>query len=82
MSIVAVDKRGRLTLPRKTGVRNTKAVVIPAGSFIVVIPLPPKPGEHAKNWLKTSKGRAELKASAEKLARRDAVKRAKRRRQA
>jgi len=37
MSIVSVDERGRLTLPKKTGVRKTKAIVIPSGSFIIVI---------------------------------------------
>jgi len=81
MSIVSVDERGRLTLPKETGVRKTRAVILPAGSFIVIVPLPPKPSEHAKNWLKTEKTRKELKEEAEKLAKKDAIKRAKRRRQ-
>ena len=79
MSVVTVDDRGRLTLPRKLGVRSTRAVVIPAGSFIVVIPLPSRPSEHAKSWLKTGKSRAMLKKQAEELARRGASKRARRR---
>jgi len=81
MSIVSVDERGRLTLPKKTGVRKTKAIVIPSGSFIIVIPLPSKSASESRNWLKTKKDRRELKRVAEKLARQDAVKRAKRRRQ-
>jgi len=39
MSIVVVDEKGRLTLPRETGIRKTRAVVIPVGSFIVIVPL-------------------------------------------
>ncbi len=81
MSIVSVDERGRLTLPKETGVRKTRAVVLPAGSFIVIVPLPPKPSEYAKDWLKTEKTRKKLKEEAEKLAKKDAIKRAKRRRQ-
>ncbi len=81
MSIVSVDERGRLTLPKKTGVRKTRAIVIPSGSFIIVIPLPSKPASESRNWLKTKKDRRELKRIAERLVRQDAVKRAKRRRQ-
>jgi len=81
MSVVSVDERGRLTLPKETGVRKTRAVVIPAGSFIVIVPLPPKPSEYTKNWLKTEKERKELKKDAERLAREDVVKRVKRRKQ-
>lgn len=81
MSIVNVDERGRLTLPKETGVRKTRAVVIPAGSFIVIVPLPPKPSEYAKGWLKTKKRRKELKKGAEKLAKKEAARRARRRKQ-
>ena len=81
MSIVRVDKRGRLVLPKKMGIRNTKAVLIPAGSYIIVIPLPLKPLKEAEGWLKTKKSRKHLKKTAELSARKDAVERAKRRRQ-
>ena len=81
MSVVRVDERGRLTLPKEIGVRKTRAVVIPAGSFIVIIPLPPKPSEYAGNWLNTRKRRSTLKKRAEKATRKVAVKRAKRRKQ-
>lgn len=79
MSVVSVDERGRLTLPKNIGVRDTKAVVIPAGSFIVVIPLPRSPSAHAEGWLHTEKGARELKDEAEKAAMMDACERAKRR---
>jgi len=61
MSIVVVDESGQLTLPKEMGVRKTRAVVIPAGSFIIIIPLPLKPGEYANGWLDTRKGRNTLK---------------------
>jgi len=81
MSIVKVDERGRMTLPREFGVRETKTIIIPAGSFFVVIPLPKTPHEKAKGWLTTKKERKELKILAEKTAKEDALKRAKRRKQ-
>jgi len=80
-AIVKVDERGRMTIPKELGIRETKAIIIPAGSFFVAIPLPKKPHENAKDWLPTSKSRKELKILAEKAAREEAVKRAKRRKQ-
>lgn len=82
MAIVNIDERGRMTIPKEMGVRKTRAIVIPAGSFIVTIPLPRAPHIEAESWLTTEKDRRKLKDSAEKTAREDAVKRAKRRRQA
>jgi len=79
VAVVRVDERGRITLPRGLGVRGGRAVIIPAGSFFVVIPLPERPVEVSGGWLPSEKGRDELKAMAEELARRDAVKRARRR---
>ncbi|PSN84297.1 hypothetical protein B9Q03_13155 [Candidatus Marsarchaeota G2 archaeon OSP_D] len=71
MSVVKVDDRGRLTLSRELKGAD-KAVVINAGTFIVVIPLPKHPEIHALGWLasKTSS----LKKAEEK-AREDAVSR-------
>lgn len=66
-------------IPREFGVRSTKAVIIPAGSFFVVIPLPGVPHEGAGGWLPSTKSRDELKKAAEKAARRDAVERARKR---
>jgi len=43
MVIVNIDERGRMTIPKEMGVRKTRAIVMPAGSFIVTIPLPRAP---------------------------------------
>ncbi len=81
LSVVEIDERGRMTVPKKIGLRKSRAIVIPAGSFFVTIPLPTAPQKEAQKWLPSGKERKELKARAEALAREDAVKRAKRRRQ-
>ncbi len=81
VSVVEIDERGRMTVPKKIGLRKTRAIVIPAGSFFVTVPLPKTPQKAAEKWLPTNKERKELKAEAEKLAMEDAVNRAKRRRQ-
>ncbi|MEM1570490.1 MAG: VapB-type antitoxin [Candidatus Bathyarchaeia archaeon] len=81
MTVVKVDERGRMTIPKELGVRETRAIIIPAGSFFIAIPLPKTPHEKAGDWLDTEKDRRELKALAERGAREDAVKRAKRRKQ-
>ncbi|MEM3551361.1 MAG: VapB-type antitoxin [Candidatus Bathyarchaeia archaeon] len=78
MTVVKADERGRMTIPKEFGVRETKAIIIPTGSFFVAIPLPKTPHEKAKDCLVTSKSRRELKILAEKAAGEDAVKRAKR----
>ena len=81
MSVVEIDERGRMTVPKKIGLRKSRALIIPAGSFFVTIPLPKTPQKEAEKWLPTNTERKELKIKAETLAREDAVKRAKRRRQ-
>jgi bifunctional DNA-binding transcriptional regulator/antitoxin component of YhaV-PrlF toxin-antitoxin module len=81
MSVVEIDDRGRMTVPKKLGLRKSRALIIPAGSFFVTIPLPKTPQKEAEKWLSTKKERKELKIQAEKIAREDAVNRAKRRRQ-
>jgi bifunctional DNA-binding transcriptional regulator/antitoxin component of YhaV-PrlF toxin-antitoxin module len=81
MSVVEIDERGRMTIPKKMGLKKSRAVVIPAGSFFVTIPLPKTPEREAENWLPTNKERKELKVEAEKLAQEDAVNRTKRRHQ-
>ena len=81
MAVVVIDERGRLTIPSELRVRDTKATLIPAGPFMIIIPLPAHPVRASGGWLRTKLSRRELKASAEKLARKDAVKRGKRRRQ-
>jgi bifunctional DNA-binding transcriptional regulator/antitoxin component of YhaV-PrlF toxin-antitoxin module len=79
--VVTIDERGRLTIPKELGVRGTKAIIIPAGSFFVTIPLSTKPHERAGSWLPSNVERKELKVIAEKSAYENAVNRAKRRKQ-
>lgn len=82
MAVVVVDERGRLTIPSQLRVKDTKATLIPAGSFLIIVPIPSQPLEASAGWLQTKIANKELKALAEKQARSDAVKRARRRKQA
>ena len=81
MSVVEIDERGRMTVPKKLGLRKSRAIIIPAGSFFVTIPLPKAPEKEAEKWLSTNKDHRELKNLAEESAAQDAVNRAKRRHQ-
>ena len=81
MSVVEIDERGRMTIPKKIGVKHSRAIVIAAGTFFITIPLTKTPEKEAQNWLPTSRQRHELKGEAERLAKEDAVNRAKRRHQ-
>ncbi|MEM2208990.1 MAG: VapB-type antitoxin [Nitrososphaerota archaeon] len=81
MAIVKIDERRRITIPKEIGVKGEKAVIIPAGTFFITIPLPIKPHEYASSWLSSKHERKELKELAEKLASEDAIKRARRRKQ-
>jgi bifunctional DNA-binding transcriptional regulator/antitoxin component of YhaV-PrlF toxin-antitoxin module len=82
LAVVVVDERGRLTIPSELRVKDTKATLIPAGPFLIIVPLPNQPLESSASWLRTKLSRKELKALAEKQGRKDAVKRAGRRKQA
>lgn len=81
MAVVPVDSRGRMTFPKETGIREEGVVLIPAGSFYVVIPIPGKPEEYASGWLRSAKSRGELKTGAERAALKETKQRARRRRQ-
>jgi bifunctional DNA-binding transcriptional regulator/antitoxin component of YhaV-PrlF toxin-antitoxin module len=81
MSVVEVDERGRMTIPKEIGLRKAKAAIIPAGSFFVVIPIVGDPYKIAGSWLQTDRDRKELKRAAERRASEDAMGRARRRRQ-
>ncbi len=81
MSVVEIDERGRMTVPKKLGLRKSRAIIIPAGSFFVAIPLPNTPQKEAEKWLPANKKHKDLKSLAEKAATEDAVSRAKRRNQ-
>jgi len=75
MPITEIDDNGTMTVPKELGLKNTKALVIPAGSYFITIPIP---NVKAGGWLNTNKSRKELKAEAERLARQDAINRRKR----
>jgi len=81
LTIVEVDDRGRLTIPKEFDVRKTRATIIPAGPFLIVVPLPASPLATSGSWLESKLDRKALKDLAEKSARKDALRRAKRRRQ-
>jgi hypothetical protein len=81
VAVVVIDERGRLTIPSSFQLRDTKATLIPSGPFMIIIPLPKRPVEASGGWLRTRLRRKELKALGEKQARKDVVKRAKRRKQ-
>lgn len=81
MAVVTVDDRGRLRIPSRFGIRASKATLIPAGPFLIVVPVPSQPLETSASWLHTKLSRKEMKALAEKTARKEAIKRAKRRKQ-
>ena len=82
MAVVTIDDRGRLTVPKEMGLRGSRVVIIPAGSFFVTIPLPGTPLETAGEWLDSELDTKDLKTLGEDRAKSDAVERAKRRKQA
>ncbi|GBC68517.1 hypothetical protein HRbin01_00200 [archaeon HR01] len=81
MSVVSIDERGRVILPKGIREMGERAVVISAGSFAVVIPIPKEPASVAEGWLKSKRGGKELGLVADRRAKADAVARARRRRQ-
>jgi len=48
MSVVEIDERGRVTIPKKIGLKKSRAIVIPAASFFITIPLPESPENQAQ----------------------------------
>ena len=80
MTIAKVDERGRMTIPKELGVRDTRVVIIPAGSLFVV-PLPTKLHKHTSSWLPSKHRKKKLKELAEKSAFKGAAERARRRKQ-
>jgi hypothetical protein len=49
MSVIEIDERGRMTIPKKIGAKKTRAIVIAAGSFFITIPLTKTPEKKQKN---------------------------------
>jgi bifunctional DNA-binding transcriptional regulator/antitoxin component of YhaV-PrlF toxin-antitoxin module len=79
--VVEIDDRGRMTIPKEIGLRGSRAAIIPAGSFLVVIPIVGDPYQVAGGWLDADRDSRALKEEAEKEAAGDASERARRRRQ-
>jgi len=79
--MVDIDERGRMTIPKEIGLRGSRAAVIPAGSFLVVVPIVGDPYDFAGGWLESDRDVNELKETAERRAGEDAAGRARRRRQ-
>ncbi|MDH5791904.1 MAG: AbrB/MazE/SpoVT family DNA-binding domain-containing protein [Candidatus Bathyarchaeota archaeon] len=71
MSIVELDERGRLTIPK--GVRRNldmggKVLIINAGDHLKIIPLPPDPLKTLHGAFNTEKTFSELRRQAERSA--------------
>jgi len=63
--VVKADDRGRIKLPKNVIFPGDKILVIPVGRRITLIKIPPKPVEMSSSWLKTEKGKGELRVLAE-----------------
>ncbi|MDG7018215.1 MAG: AbrB/MazE/SpoVT family DNA-binding domain-containing protein [Nitrososphaerota archaeon] len=77
MSIVELDSKGRITLPRK--IRETvgikaRVLAISAGDHLKIIPLPSDPVKSLDGVLDIEKPFRELRNEAEKLAAKEARK--------
>jgi AbrB family looped-hinge helix DNA binding protein len=71
MSIVKVDRRGRITLPkklRKTLGIGEKVLIVNMGGHLQIIPLPSDPFEALEGTLSINKSFKELRKQAELVA--------------
>lgn len=66
MSIVEIDDRGRVTIPKDMRVEADRALVIPMGESYMLVPIPRAPIEfETKESTKTAKETAEKRLKAE-----------------
>jgi AbrB family looped-hinge helix DNA binding protein len=76
MSIVKVDRRGRITLPKKLreslGIRE-KVLVVNLGDHLRIIPLPSDPFEALEGTLSINKSFKEMRKQAELVAEKEAT---------
>ena len=79
MSILTVDDRRRVKLPKGVVSPGDKVVMLIVGSRIVLIPIPPRPLEASSSWLRSGLSRRELRRLAEEGAVEDVARRLKRR---
>jgi virulence-associated protein VagC len=71
MSLVEVDERGRVTIPKEMRTDAEKVLIIPLGESYMIVPIPKAPAEHrmkvsGKEAKKVAEGRlaAEVKGRA------------------
>ncbi|MBA7495484.1 hypothetical protein ES702_06071 [subsurface metagenome] len=77
MSILKLDRKGRLTLPKKTRESldiGKKVLIINAGDHLKIIPLPSDPLRILHGAFKTKKPFKELRKQAELTAQKEAEK--------
>lgn len=75
MSILKLDRKGRLTLPKKIRESlhiGTKVLIINAGDHLKIIPLPSNPLQILKGAFNTKKSFKELRKQAELTVQREA----------
>jgi len=58
-------------------ISDTKAAAIPAGWLVVALPLPKEPLKEISSWLRSERGRAELKKLEDGLAMNESIRTAK-----
>ena len=79
--VAKIDDRRRMKVPKGTAKTASSVVIIDAGAYFLGIPIPRDPVQVSGSWLKTKDDVAALKRTAEAEVLKDAVSRAKRRRQ-
>ena len=79
--VATIEDRHRIRLPKGVARGAKSVVIIDAGSHFFGIPIPPDPLQASASWLKSHEDVPTLKKRAQEGARRDAIDRAKRRKQ-
>lgn len=51
MSVVEIEEQARITILKKFGLKKSRAVIIPAGSFFVTMPLKKGAQKEDEKWL-------------------------------
>ncbi len=74
MSIVELDEKGRITIPKRMRriLRGRKVLLISLGDRIEIVPIPEDPFKVLKGSFNTKKSFKELRKEAETLAEREA----------
>ncbi|MGI0079726.1 MAG: VapB-type antitoxin [Nitrososphaerales archaeon] len=80
-TVTKVDDRGRIKLPKEVARPGNSVVIIDAKSYFLGITIPKDPLQYSGSWLTSNEGNDALRKIAEEEAMKDAVNRAKRRKQ-